>query len=193
VRINVIGAAPGWRDAPEDNGENWGVNNTHLFEKRIDLVVDVHNRHRLREQKDIIHVALVANKKIPALFQREIKKFPNIKKYPRDEIIKEFGVDYFGSGIDYIIALALYRGATEIHLYGVWMVLESEYSHQKPSVEFWVGFAMGRGVKVEVHGQKSSILKTRNGLMYGYQDHQAWVKKYIPNAVSLVELEERYE
>jgi hypothetical protein len=73
------------------------------------------------------------------------------------------------------------------------MVLDNEYAHQKPSVEFWVGFAMGRGVKVEVHGQKSSILKTRNGLMYGYQDHQAWVKKYIPNAVSLVELEERHE
>jgi hypothetical protein len=197
VRVNVIGAAPGWRDAPEDKGENWGVNNTHLFEKRIDLIVDVHNRFnpkKLREEKkDLFHVGALTYKEIPAYFQREVEGFPTIKKYPRDEIIKKFGVDYFGSGIDYIIALALYKGATEIHLYGVWMVLDSEYTHQKPSVEFWVGFAMGRGVKVRVHGQRSSILKTRNGLMYGYQDHQAWVKKYLPNAVSLSELEERYE
>jgi hypothetical protein len=102
VRVNVIGAAPGWRDAPEDEGENWGVNNTHLFEKRIDLIVDVHNRFnpkKLREEKkDLFHVGALTYKEIPAYFQREVEGFPTIKKYPRDEIIKKFGVDYFGSG-----------------------------------------------------------------------------------------------
>jgi hypothetical protein len=88
--------------------------------------------------------------------------------YPIDEVIRYFGTDYFTNTVDYAIALAIYRKFTGIGLYGVNMSNATEYAYQKPGVEFWIGQAMGRGIKVTVHGNLSTILKTRDGLLYGY-------------------------
>ena len=89
---------------------------------------------------------------------KKIKDMPNAIPYPLDDIIKEFNSDYFGSGVDYAIAFAIYSGATEIHLWGILMILKFEYAHQKPSVEHWLGIAKGHGIKTVIHGKGSSIL-----------------------------------
>ena len=189
MRINIMGSAcPGWEDTPYYNGEVWSVNDAHIL-RPVDLVVDIHIKrlNPIEEQPkfDKKHLELLREKEIPAYFVSEIEGYPNIKKYPIEEILKEFGSDYFGSGIDYIIALAIYKGATEIHIYGVYMVLEDEYSHQKPSLEYWIGFARGRGISVEVHGDKTELLLTRSGYMYGYQTLQAWREKYPRKEMTL--------
>ena len=115
-----------------------------------------------------------------------------LKQLIKEEIIKEFDSDYFGSGIDYLIALAVYEGVDEIHLYGVCMSKKSEYAHQKPSVEHWIGIAKGRGVKVRVHGKNTAILRTKNYLMYGYQKPQAFVEKHHPGTITELDLMEKY-
>ena len=191
-KIIIMGSGPGWEDTPIDDGEIWGVNSTHLL-RNVDRIVDIHNRIDPKEEKDRIHMKHLREKSIPAYFQDEIEGFDNAKKYPLDEIIKEFGTDYFGSGVDYIIALAIYEGATDIRLYGVCMMDKSEYAHQKASVEYWIGIARGRGIDVEVYGKHSVILKTRNGMVYGYQRYQEYVKKEDPNAITVVDLMEKYE
>ena len=191
-RINIIGSAPGFEDAPVDDGEIWGVNNTHLL-RNVDRIIDIHfNRSAPTEEKDQIHMAEIRNKLIPT-YTNGVPDAENIFEYPLQEIIEEFDSDYFGSGIDYIIALAVYEGATEIHMYGVMMELKGEYAHQKPSVEHWIGIAKGRGVKFVVHGERTTILRTCNGLMYGYQTPQAWVKKHHPDHIHLIDLLEKYE
>jgi len=184
-RINIIGAAPGWEDAPHDKGERWGVNNTHIRMK-VDLVVDIHDRSNPTEKWDKDHLNALLLKGIPAYSQGAIKGYPNIKKYPLEKIINRFDSDYFGSGIDYMVALAIYKGATEIHIYGVIMMSDTEYAHQKPSVEHWIGIAKGAGIKVRVHGIHSSLLKTKNNLMYGYHTPQAFVKDLYPEQAALI-------
>jgi hypothetical protein len=192
-RINIMGSGPGWQDTPIDDGEIWGVNNTHML-RNVDRIIDVHhNRFNPEEMKDKAHMHFLKKKMVPTYAQREIEGNPYIKAYPLEEVIKEFGADYFGSGIDYIIALAIYEGATDIHLYGICMLTNSEYSHQKASVEFWLGYAMGRGINVEVHGDKSTVLKTKNGLLYGYGTTQKYVKERYPNELTERDLIERYE
>ena len=193
MRVNIIGSAPGFEDAPVNDGFIWGVNNMH-FLRDVDLIVDVHaSRNDPQEDKDKAHLRLLKEKNIHAYLHSEIEGMPNVERYPIEEITKEFQIDYFGSGIDYIIALAIYKGATEIHLYGIWMAQGSEYAHQKPSVEFWLGYAMGKGIKIVIHGKYSAILRTHNGLLYGYQTHQQWVDKYHPNEISLADLIKLYE
>jgi len=193
MRINIMGSAPGWEDTPVNDGFIWGVNNTHSL-RDVDRIIDIHvNRLNPTEEKDKAHLEVLKENDIEAYMHSEIEGMPNVKRYPIEEIMKEFNTDYFGSGIDYMIALAIYEGATEIHLYGVFMMKGGEYYHQKPSVEFWAGYAMGRGIKFEVHGENTEILRTHNGLMYGYQTHQKWVKEFYPNQVSMSDLIERYE
>lgn len=188
-----MGSAPGWEDTPVNNGFIWGVNNTH-FLKDVDRIIDVHvSRLNPQELKDKYHLEELKERDIEAYLHSEMPGMPNVKRYPIEKIIDHFGVDYFGSGIDYMIALAIYEGATEIHIYGVAMIKGSEYEHQKPSVEFWLGVCAGRGLKFEVHGDISEILKTHNGLMYGYQTPQKWVKKKHPKYISLEELMDKYE
>lgn len=193
MRVNIIGSAPGWEECPEDNGYIWAVNNCHIL-RNVDLVIDIHrNRLNPTEEKDKDHMAGLEEKNIPTYANNLIEDQPHIMKYPKDDIIREFDSDYFGSGIDYIVALAIYKGATEIHIYGVMMAKGSEYAHQKPSLEHWIGIAKGRGVKVEVHGEHSSLLRTKNGLRYGYQEPQNWVRKHIPEQAELIEMLNNYE
>lgn len=52
-----------------------------------------------------------------------------------------------------------------IEMYGVELAQEIEYVMQRPSTEFWVGYAMARGIQVYVPA-KTRILQ---GTMYGYR------------------------
>ncbi|GAH17921.1 unnamed protein product, partial [marine sediment metagenome] len=45
--------------------------------------------------------------------------YTDLDNYPGDEIINYFGTDFFTNTIDYMLALAIYKGATEIKMYGV--------------------------------------------------------------------------
>ena len=194
-RINILGAAGEWGKAPYDDGEVWAVNNSHVSMNRpIDLVIDIH-KHCLNPkiEKDIESLKELKSKGIP-LMAREVVDGIESKRYPIEEIRKEFcNTDYFGSGIDYMIALAIYQGATEIHIYGVQMMKGSEYHRQKPSVAYWCGVANGRGIPVTVHGYFSAILKTPNYLMYGYEIPQDFAKEWHLDQVELLEMLDHYE
>lgn len=188
-----MGAGPGWQDTPIENGEIWGVNNTHIL-RNVDRIIDIHpNRLNPNEIKDKYHMYELREKMIPTYANEEIPDCPNVKKYPLKEIIEEFDSDYFSSGIDYMIALALYEGATEIHLYGVCMAKKGEYQHQKPSVEHWIGIAKGAKVKTVVHGDTTEVLRTRNGMLYGYNTPQKWIEKYHPEQIKYMEMLNSYE
>src|SRR3990167_3275982 len=70
---------------------------------------------------------------------------------------------YLSSSIAFEIALAIYEGFEEIHLYGVDLQTEAEYAWQKPGVEFLLGWAAGHGIKV-VLPANCPLLK---GKLYG--------------------------
>jgi hypothetical protein len=176
MRINIIGAGAGWELSKGAPGSNWGVNDL-CVARPVDVVVDVHHLQDFldgrakpgrREISIVVQELAVINlHKIPLYTVKRLKDVPTSMKYPLVEIKKEFGSDYFGSGVDYAIALAIYKGATEIHTYGVNVLLHDEYAHQKPSTEHWLGVAKGKSIKVEVHGE-SELLKTHDRMLYGY-------------------------
>jgi hypothetical protein len=99
--------------------------------------------------------------------------YVDLSTYPLQEVMEFAGTDYFSNTVDYAIALAVYRGYKILDLYGVNMMANTEYYYEKPGVDFWCGFAMGKGVRVNVHGLVSTIMRTRDGKLYGYDFPQA--------------------
>lgn len=166
MKVNLIGRGTGWEDAPR-NELSWGITLINL-KRNVDLVIDmnVYEDGRWGELE-----------RIGARQSRDKAKQDNVpyidlNNYPIDTIIKFFNTDYFSNTVDYAIALAIYKGYTEIGLYGINMLRGSEYAYQKAGVEFWIGQAMGRGIKVINHSPISTILKTKTGKMYGYDREQ---------------------
>ena len=83
---------------------------------------------------------------------------------------------YITNTISYEIALAIYLGFKEIQVWGVDMAVGTEYEHQRPSCEFWLGVARGMGINVVIPAQ-ADLLKTR--FVYGFEEkqHDLWRDK----------------
>jgi hypothetical protein len=177
MRVNIIGCAPGWPAAPYDDGPRWGINDNHKSVDKLDLIFDCHNLKRVVKGKELLgrrtvdevkeHLKLIKKKGIPMFCTTEFKNMPSVMKYPLDAIVSEFKTDYFGSGPDYAVAYALHKGFDEIHLYGILMIVGEEYYHQKPTLEHWLGIALGRGAKVRVHDSTKDRLCSLGKLVFG--------------------------
>lgn len=96
--------------------------------------------------------------------------FPNAVKYPLQEVEKALGVLWGGkkylyatSSPAYMVALALYehmQGDTvdEIRLAGIELAIGTEYAVQRPCFEFYLGVAIGMGIKIKRPPQGCSLL-----------------------------------
>ena len=127
-------------------------------------------------------------------------------QYPLQDVLATFGQcagrTYHTNTVSLMIALAIHEhmhGHTvgELGLYGINMAqhglangkgsagwFSSEYARQRPSVEYWLGLAEGRGIKVVVPDQ-ADLLKC--SCIYGY--HTTDTSKKI--AARKSELEQR--
>jgi hypothetical protein len=193
--VIILGKGDGWEDAPfyyDDNKvQTWGIN-SHIMSRPFDIIFEPHDVEWWLENCDKIrtwhkpdhqyrrHIDRVNEMEIPYLTLKHYPFIPTSKAYPVEDICREFGVDYFTGGIDYMLAYAIYKKFDKIDIYGVHTVYDDEYDYQKPSLEFWIGVAIGRGIKITVHGSHSllrPIYKGKihdnegnnpDGLRYGY-------------------------
>ena len=196
MKVHIVGAAPGWEKVPSD-GIKWGFN-THIMKTLRNPYNVIFDMHDIKadlggEQTDswYVHKKNRKNLLLNSLKEcerRNITVFTlgkvdgfNCVPYPIEKIKRQFYigkdcVDYFIGGVSYAIALAIYQGFKEIHIWGVWMEDGEEHQTQKPSIEFWIGVALGRNIKVHIHGKTRLLVAAPNGLMYGYNSKQERVK-----------------
>lgn len=144
MKVIIIGKGQGWEDAPME-GETWGVNDL-LLRRPVKLTFEIHSISETLKlwPKEIEEINRLG---IPVITNMKHEALPNAIVFPIDEM----PIRYFNNSIAYMIAYAAYKGATEIDMYGVVMALPSEYTHQRPCVEFWIGYAIAKGIKVTVH------------------------------------------
>ena len=171
--INIVGKAPGYGDAPYE-GEVWGATQLIIY-RWVSRVIDMNDYSDNKWGLDERYLADLARKKA----EETNTPYMDLENYPLDEIIEFFGTDFFTNTIDYMLALAIYEGATEINIYGVAMSTSVEYQYQRPGLHFWIGYAMGKGIKVRVKGKDCTLLRAdlgryeimrpQNGLLYGYE------------------------
>ena len=148
----------------DTNFEIWGLN--WLFYKipRADRWFEMHYSKVEDIEPERYRDWLQTQKEIPVYMQHKFKAVPMSIRYPKNEVIQEFG-KYFTCSMDWMIALAIYEKYRAIHLYGVEMARGSQYEYQRESLSWWMGIAYGR--KTEIYIPKESDL-LRTEVLYGY-------------------------
>ena len=165
MKVIIIGKGSGWEDAPTE-GETWGVNDL-VLRRQVKLIFEMHDidrfiqvkRHNIEEE-----IREINRLGIPVMTQKKHKLLPTAIPFPIDEM----PFKYFTNSIAYMIAYAIHKGATEIEMYGVALLLGEEYTKQLPCVEFWLGYAMARGIKVTVHSPTTIFSSSPHKGLYGY-------------------------
>ncbi len=178
----ILGTGDGWQMAPRETEKIVMCLNDYIFMEKYGIqpdylcIMDV-----LDEKPQIVSginnlgevVSRINRFGVPLIAPYKYAEIPLSEAFPLEECKKEFGSPYFSNTIAYMIAFALLHGAKEIEIFGVNQASSAEYFYEKAGVEYWLGIAIGRGVKVVIHGEKSELLgnKRRFGgnLLYGYQ------------------------
>lgn len=196
-KVAIVGFA-GTRDmAPfkDPDIEIWSCNNLYKFIPKTDRIFQLHRPDLLIADHHGVtgkeHIEYLQTCNIPIYMQEHYDDIPTSVRYPIEEVTEAFGIPrngdegvkdaYFTNTISFMIALALLEGFEEIGIYGVDMAVGTEYAEQRPSCEYYIGIAKGKGVKVIIPAE-ADLLKTR--FMYGYEEEkaEAWqakVKKTI--------------
>lgn len=87
----------------------------------------------------------------PIITSRQYDEWPTSEAYPIEAVAKYFGMPLgiaMYSTPDYMIALAIYEGATHIDLFGVDMDFEKGPYEMRAATAQWIGAAHARGVLV---------------------------------------------
>lgn len=138
----------------------------------------------------------------PIMMQEAFDDIPASVRYPFEEICDEFcdklirrdlsgeerRVLYFTSSLAYMLIYAIYmieKGEFQprIELYGTDMEASTEYIHQKGSMEYWIGFANGKGIEVIL--PKGSMVA--NAPLYAYEIAQVVPKSTFQKRLEMVE------
>jgi hypothetical protein len=189
MKIAIVGTAPSSRmQAPFDNSEwkIWACSpgiapdfSTFCDLPRFDAWFELHcfDEPSLAEKfnADGIEAYRVWMRKIAADGVQVVTQEPidGGTSYPIENMIEKFG-RYFTNTISYMIAYAIECGATDIMLAGVDMAAVDEYGAQRPSCEYFLGIAKGRGINVEIP-LVSDLLKCRK--MYAFDPEDAYGAK----------------
>lgn len=180
-KVIICATGSGWELAPKSsektiyalndyvNKEKYGLNFDYLF------IMDILDEKPgiVSGQQNLGEVIANINKlKVPLIAPFRYEEIPLSQAFPLDKCVKEFGLPYFTNTIAYMIAYALLNGAEQIEIYGVNQAGSHEYAEERGGVEYWLGIANGRGVKVTINGKDSQLLRYKgrygNDILYGY-------------------------
>jgi len=171
-KVAIVGFAESRKKAPYDDKEFeiWALNDMYNVIPRADRWFELHNRALVEvcraRDNGAAHIEWLKDCKIPVYMQKHYDDIPNSVEYPIEEYIKKYR-DYYTNTVSYMLCMAIDEGYNEIHVYGVDMAQNTEYSEQRPSVEYWIGYAEGRGIKVYIPPE-SDLLK--QSYRYGYEN-----------------------
>jgi len=174
TKVAIVGFTESRKDAPYDDPEweVWGLNNLHLYGMpRMDRWFDLHDLDTVR--KDAAHVNWLKTTDVPVYMWEPQEEWPTSKPFPKAEVLAAFR-PYFTNSISWMVALALLEGFTTIGVWGVDMAQTTEYGGQRPSCEYFLGLAEGRGVEIVI-AEQSDLLKT--AALYGAEDNTALRRK----------------
>ena len=188
-KIAILGTGGGWEHFPrQSNHTIYALNDYVKVEKYgikpdILFILDI-----LDEKPQVVSgqdnlgeiVSRINAMRVPLVAPYKYAEIPLSEAFPIEECVKKLGAPFFSNTICYMIAYALMKGAKEIELYGVNQAGSHEYAEEKGGVEYWIGIAVGRGVKVTINGKDSQLLRYKgrygNNILYGYlQDFETIV------------------
>ena len=175
--LAIVGSHPDTREnAPFDdpNFEIWLYNEAAMkpeIYKRWDAVIQIHlpevysATHNWVNEDHWNWLQLDHGPDKRIYMQDVDYRVPNSVKYPLDEVKAMHKRDYLRSSPAMALALAIHLGYKHIALYGNELSSNTEYAYQAPNYAYWVGFADGRGVRLDVECWDSEFKKP----IYGFE------------------------
>lgn len=194
TRVAIIGKGPSRGRAPwgAEGWELWGLNE--CYEHRSIPPIESHTRwfqlHPPRYLRKHYKPGLedlnwewVRDRGVRLYMDAIYSVYPNSEAYPRAavEALTEHGY-YHASSFDWMVALAVLDRFKEIHLFGcefyTFPQLNSEPISGRPCLEYWLGVAEGRGIKVRLcdRGDVFKVIhmaKMQSAAQYGFQNEPA--------------------
>jgi hypothetical protein len=141
LKVAIVGFSPSRDQAPWSDPEwcLWG------------LAWDP-ERARFGRTFEMHELSMLDAKQIDALqdceglyMQEGYEQVPNATAYPFEAVARTTGA-YWCSSLAYALALAIHEEAEEIGIWGV--DGQEQYAYQHPNLNFLIGLAMGKGIKV---------------------------------------------
>lgn len=141
------------------DAEIWGINYMGAV-TRLDRVIHIDPVHPYLGHapvKDMCDYA--ARDGIPFYTSHPHPMYANHVVYPFDMVVRNLGTYYLNGSVAYALALAIAEGATEIGMWGADFSYPNAHVSEsgRANVEFLMGLAMARGIKVFV-AQSSTLM-----------------------------------
>lgn len=148
-------------DSPE--WEIWGQGAGHLHLRRADRYFELHSRALVLRDKDVSAIrnigathgarVLYLNRETMSGDGADSELWGEtmstaVEAFPFETLITLAGRPYFTSSVAWMIAFALHQGASEIGIWGVETAEREDYFHQRACLNYWLGRAEERGVKI---------------------------------------------
>jgi len=193
-RCAIVGTAQTWTQAPwPDTGiDILSLNDAYLLAlrkwgtpslPRATVWFDLHPFHEMRfrpatEKKTSPwevptgaylrpdgHLDWLRTRPHPVYLHTAPPGWPTAQTFPRQEIEAKHGA-YFTSTPAWMLVWAIEQGYQEIHIYGIHLSTEWEYIEQRPCFEYWLRYAIDRGIKI-VLPTRCPLLKSKR--IYAYE------------------------
>lgn len=182
--VNIIGLGASAKNVPED-GENWVLNVAykHLQDKKVHKMFFMDNFDNIMKDDALMmgdytfDKFILNNPEVEIISRKEdiIKHLDGnvlakVKEYPFNDVLFLSNSIFFTSTIAYTLCYAILQKVDRIRLYGLelWAGSDAnEYHYQRPCVDFWIAFAMGRGIKIDVPYMLMQQI-SNNQNCYGY-------------------------
>jgi|GEM_PF-2024759 len=164
-KIIILAQGPSWYQCPDEVPEGteiWGSNSIYRdhYVDRLFFGHDIRS-NMLDDDEDLVENL---NKlEVPVYTIGIFKVLKKSAQIPILEIMEEYSIGFFLNVITYMLATAIIQNPKTIDLYGVDMRPDAggeSYQNEKGSVEFWVGVAIGKGIKIK-NTKESFVLKTK--------------------------------
>lgn len=183
-KIAIIGTTSSLVDAPynDPSWEIWGLNGAYDAVPRFDRWFDVHSLEVLKKYHESRYFEFLAKAGDKVMMAHKTSELPNAKLFPCQELVAKYG-RYFTNTVAWLIAYAIEElmkldpndgEKLTIGLWGVNMAMDTEYSIQRPSCEYFLGVAEGKGIDVIIP-ETSEIMKC--SFLYGIEPAPAFVRK----------------
>lgn len=151
MNVAIIGLSP----STHPNGKpfpgwlTWGLA-WDAYAPRYDALFEMHDRALWEKRGPDYLKRLQELDALPVWMQAHQDEVPTSQGYPFTAVLALLGRDYIGSSIAYMVAKAVLDGAARIGLWGVDLSDEGAYGHQRPNLEYILGIAHGRGIRIEI-------------------------------------------
>lgn len=181
LKIALIGTAPSSRMLAPYNDPSWQIwacspgNQGQL--PRVDVWFELHGNLLWPENANYgaPYIEWLKTLTIPVYMQDQ-RYVPNALTFPMQDMVKEFGKDFFTSSFAWMMAFAISKGANEIALYGIDMASRDEYILQRPGFYFFRHIAQQRGIKVSAP-HESDIMQPPG--LYGFSEVTPFGRKIL--------------